>query len=63
MLKSFQVMIEKNGRVTFMEPLLLEKSCRGIVTIIDEPTQDFEITHLSEAALSDWLNPEEDIAQ
>ncbi|QQR81451.1 MAG: hypothetical protein IPJ69_04850 [Deltaproteobacteria bacterium] len=62
MLRTIEAIIEKNGNVRFVEPLTLTKSSRAIVTILDEPLPDLETAHLAEPALSDWLNPEEDIA-
>ena len=65
MIQSIEAMIDEKGMLRFLEPIILPKSRRVIVTILDEePSEDsFNLALLSEAALAkDWLRPEEDEA-
>jgi len=62
MLKSVQATVEMNGEVHLLEPLRIGRTCRAIVTILDEPDIP-ETALLSEDALArDWERPEEDAA-
>ena len=64
MLKSVEVIIEKNGQVRLLEPLKPGLRYRAILTIIDEkPDEIAETVLLSEVTLSeDWNRPEEEKA-
>jgi acyl-CoA synthetase (AMP-forming)/AMP-acid ligase II len=64
MLKSVEVIIEKNGQVRLLEPIKSGLRYRAILTIIDEkPDEIAETVLLSEAVLSeDWNRPEEEKA-
>ncbi len=65
MLQSIEAVIDEKGMLRFLEPILLPKMRRVIVTILDEePSEDsFNLALLSEAALAiDWLRAEEDEA-
>lgn len=62
MLKAVEATIETDGQIHLREPLRLGRSCRAIVTIIDEPCVS-ETALLSQQALSqDWERSEEDAA-
>jgi len=65
MLQSIEAVIDEKGMLRFLEPILLPKMRRVIVTILDEePSEDsFNLALLSEAVLAkDWLRVEEDEA-
>ncbi len=60
-LRSIEVMIEKDGTVRLPKKMKLSSPRRAILTILDEPM--IETALLSEAALAeDWNRPEEDKA-
>ncbi len=62
MLKAVEATIETDGKIHLIEPLRLGRSCRAIVTIIDEPDVP-ETALLSQQTLAhDWERPEEDAA-
>ncbi|MBM3862043.1 MAG: hypothetical protein FJ395_20655 [Verrucomicrobia bacterium] len=62
MLTSIEATIEKDGVVRLKEPIHLDRPCRAIVTIVDEPAIA-ETALLSEPSLGeDWNRPEEDAA-
>jgi hypothetical protein len=62
MFKSVKAIIETDGRVLLREPVQLSRTCRAIVTIIDESDVP-ETALLSEEALAaDWNRPEEEEA-
>lgn len=62
MLKSVEAIIETDGRVLLSEPVHLSRTCRAIVTIIDDSAVP-ETALLSEDALAaDWSRPEEEEA-
>ena len=61
LLRSIEVMIEKDGTVRLPKKMKLSSPRRAILTILDEPM--IETALLSEAALAeDWNRPEEDKA-
>lgn len=65
MLKTFEGIIDKDGKLKTFENLKLSKSHRVIITILNEEPDDekFDLALLSEAALAkDWDRPEEDEA-
>jgi len=62
MLRAVEATIEKSGKIHLLEPIRLARSCRAIVTIIDE-LEIPETALLSQSALAhDWQRPEEDTA-
>ncbi len=62
MLKVVEATIETDGRINLLKPLRLGRSCRAIVTIIEEPDVP-ETALLSQQTLAhDWERPEEDAA-
>ena len=64
MLKTFEGIIDKDGKLKTFEKIKLSKSHRVIITILEEPDDEkFDLALLSEAALAkDWDRPEEDEA-
>ncbi len=65
MLKTFEGIIDKDGKLRTFEKIRLSKSHRVIITILNEEPDDenFDLALLSEAALArDWDRPEEDEA-
>ena len=65
MLQSIEAIIDEKGMLRFLEPIILPKLRRVIVTILDEepPEDSFNLALLSEAVLAkDWLRAEEDEA-
>jgi len=62
-LRSIEVIIEKDGTVRLPKMVRLPARRRAILTILDEPMPVAETALLSEAALAeDWDRPEEDEA-
>ena len=65
MLKTFEGIIDKDGKLSTFENLKLPSPRRVIITILnEEPTDEmFNLAWLSETALArDWDRPEEDEA-
>lgn len=63
MIRSFEAIIEPNGEVRPIEPIVVTSPCRALITIFEEAPQDFDAALLSEAALAtDWNRAEEDAA-
>jgi len=54
MLRTFEAILEADGRVRLLEPISLPAGTRALVTILDEPADV--------SALSDWNCEEEDAA-
>ena len=65
MIKTFEAIIDQDGKVHLLEEVKLTASRRALVTILDE-TPDSNISEtalLSESALAeDWERPEEEEA-
>jgi hypothetical protein len=65
MLRSVAGIIDVNGQIRLLEPVVINSPRRAIVTILDDEGQA-DVTNtapLSEAALAaDWNRPEEDEA-
>ena len=62
MLKSVEATIEADGQVHLKEPVHLTRTCRAIVTIIED-IDIAETALLSEESLgTDWNRPEEEAA-
>lgn len=62
-MRTVEAVVDENGQVRLSQPLRLKGEHRALVTVLDEPpTEAVETAVLSEAALSDWLQPEEDAA-
>ena len=65
MLQTIEAIIDQDGTLRILEPVILPKLRRVLITILDEqPAEDMvNITLLSEPALAeDWERPEEDEA-
>jgi len=65
MIRTFEAIIDEQGRVRLLENVQLTAAHRALVTILDdEPIESLnEHALLSEAALAeDWNRPEEDAA-
>ena len=65
MIKTFEAIIDQDGRVHLLEDVKLSASRRALVTILDEaPDSNMsETALLSESALAeDWDRPEEEAA-
>ena len=65
MLKTFEGIIDKKGRLKTFEKIKLSKPHRVIITILNEEADDenINLALLSESALArDWNRPEEDEA-
>ena len=65
MIRTFEAIIDEQGRVRLLENVHLSAAHRALVTILDdEPSEGMnEHALLSEAALAaDWNRPEEDAA-
>jgi hypothetical protein len=62
-MKTVEAIIDEKGHIRVAQPLRVKGVHRALVTILDEPPSDaMETAMLSEASLSDWLQPEEDAA-
>jgi len=62
-MRTVEAIVDEKGRVRLSQPLRLKGEHRALVTVLDEPPSEvMEAAVLSEAALSDWLQPEEDAA-
>ena len=60
--RSFEATIGPDGGIHLNEPIRVDRPCRAIVIILDEPLAS-ETALLSENALAeDWNRPEEDEA-
>ncbi|CAN5839883.1 hypothetical protein BH24DEI2_BH24DEI2_07720 [soil metagenome] len=68
MLKTIEAVLDEQGRVHLLEPADISGARRALVTVLDEAPENAslavadEAALLSEAALSDWSRPEEDVA-
>lgn len=63
MLKAIEAMVDEQGHVRLLEQVKIKGTHRAILTILDDNLEPKNITaFLSEKALSDWDNPEEDDA-
>lgn len=67
MMKTVEAILEKDGRLRFLEPVELSGARRVLVTILEEANEQrsevAETPLLSEPALGeDWNRPEEDEA-
>ena len=62
-MKSYEAIIEPNGEVRLIEPIVVSSPCRALVTLLEEAPADRDAALLSEAALAaDWNRAEEDAA-
>jgi hypothetical protein len=62
-MRTFEAIIEPNGEVRLIEPIVVSSPCRALVTILEDVPTDHDATFLSEAALAaDWNRAEEDAA-
>ena len=65
MIKTVEAVIDEQGHVRLLEPVVVPRTQRALETILEEePASDLhEIARLSEAALAeDWNRPEEEAA-
>ena len=66
MLHTYRGVIDKNGKVHLLEPTLqpakLKEGVQVLVSFLDHETIVSSETLMSEAALDDWLRPEEEAA-
>lgn len=65
MIQTFEGVIDRKGKVRFLEPIKLPAMRRVLITVLDEEPElsPRETAMLSEAALAvEWLTPEEDAA-
>ncbi len=63
MIQTVEAIVDSQGRVRLLEDVRVTGSQRALVTVLDEVAEvPGETALLSEAALSDWLRPEEDAA-
>ena len=59
MLSTYRAVIDKDRRIGLQEPVKLKEGTRVLVTFLDHETIVSSVTLMSEAALDDWLRPEE----
>ena len=65
MIRTFEGVIDRKGRLRLLEPVNLPPMRRVLITILNEEPERSagELAMLSESALAvDWLTPEEDAA-
>jgi hypothetical protein len=64
MLQTVEAVIEPDGQVRLLEPIVVAESRRALVTVLPEPADAVanEAALLSEAALANWNSEEEDAA-
>ncbi len=63
MTTTYEAVVDDRGNGKLLEPVRLKSGRRAFVLVLDEPADHGKVTALqSEAALSDWTKPEEDIA-
>lgn len=63
MIQTVEAVVDSEGRVRLLEDVQVTGSQRALLTVLDEAAViPGEPALLSEAALSDWLRPEEDAA-
>lgn len=63
MIKTVEAVVDNQGKVRLLQPVRLRSSHRALVVILDEPAGAGDETALmSEVALADWSQPEEDAA-
>ena len=62
-MKTVEAIVDEKGQIRLSQPLHVKGRHRVLVTVLDEPPSEaMETAVLAEAALSDWLQPEEDAA-
>lgn len=65
MLRTYEGIIDQDGKLQLLDPFPLPKSSRVIITVLDDELVDsaLELALLSEPALArEWTQPEEDEA-
>lgn len=65
MLRTYEGIIDQDGKLQLLDPFPLPKSSRVIITVLDDELVDsaLELALLSEPALArEWMQPEEDEA-
>ena len=62
MLRTIEATIDRNGQVKLIEAIVLPRSSRALVTILEDAGTPNEAFILAEPALAEWLSPAEDEA-
>ena len=65
MLRTYEGIIDRNGKLKLLEPVALPESSRVIITVLNDDSDNsvLELALLSEPALArEWAQPEEDEA-
>jgi hypothetical protein len=63
MIQTVEAIVDADGRVRLLGEVHVASPRRALVTVLEEPAAiPGETALLAEAALSDWLRPEEDAA-
>lgn len=65
MLRTYEGIIDQDGKLQLLDPFPLPRSSRVIITVLDDELVDsaLELALLSEPALArEWMQPEEDEA-
>lgn len=63
MIQTVEAVVDACGRVRLLGGVCISGPRRALVTVLDEPAAvPGETVLLAEAALADWLRPEEDAA-
>jgi hypothetical protein len=62
MIRTVEAVVDSAGNVRLLEEVQLPGPRRALVTILEDAPRSEETVLLSEAALADWSQPEEDAA-
>jgi len=62
MIRTVEAVVDSAGNVRLLEEVQLPGPRRALVTILEDAPRSEETALLSEAALADWNQPEEDAA-
>ena len=62
MIRTVEAVVDSAGNVRLLEEIQLPGPRRALVTILEDAPRSEETALLSEAALADWSQPEEDAA-
>lgn len=62
-MRTIEAIIEPSGEIRLVEPIVVTRPRRALVTIFDDTPTEVDAAALSEPALAeDWNRPEEDAA-
>lgn len=62
-MRTVEAIIDPDGKVRLIEPIVVSAPCRALVTILEEDSTDHDSALLSEKALAeDWNRDEEEAA-